>query len=93
MHLSALHSDEESNGGGSHGRRRLPLGHIRAVLSRARANTWEVRSMHGLAAAVMQALGIEGAAGTRTVPDKPGAKRQRSVRPVQPTNNGRNVHE
>lgn len=36
-------SGEESRGGGaqgSHGRRRLPVGHIRAILSRAQANTW-----------------------------------------------------
>jgi hypothetical protein len=36
-------SGEDSRGGGaqgSHGRRRLPLGHIRAILSRAQANTW-----------------------------------------------------
>jgi hypothetical protein len=36
-------SGAESRGGGaqgSHGRRRLPLGHIRAVLSRARINAW-----------------------------------------------------
>jgi hypothetical protein len=42
-------SGEDSRGGGaqgSHGRRRLPLGHIRAILSRAQANTWV--SMHGV---------------------------------------------
>lgn len=36
-------SGNDSRGGGaqgSHGRRRLPLGHIRAILSRAQANTW-----------------------------------------------------
>eukprot|EP00882_Tetradesmus_deserticola_P026496 GHRQ01029240.1.p1 GENE.GHRQ01029240.1~~GHRQ01029240.1.p1 ORF type:complete len:360 (+),score=92.79 GHRQ01029240.1:177-1256(+) len=36
-------SGEDSRGGGaqgSHGRRRLPLGHIRAIMSRAQANTW-----------------------------------------------------
>ena len=36
-------SGEESQGGGNqgnHGRRRLPVGHIRALLSRAKANTW-----------------------------------------------------
>ncbi|KAF6257430.1 SpoU rRNA methylase family-domain-containing protein [Scenedesmus sp. NREL 46B-D3] len=50
-------SGEDSRGGGaqgSHGRRRLPLGHIRAILSRAQANTWEVRSLHGLASAVLK---------------------------------------
>lgn len=52
-------SAEESRGGGaagSHGRRRLPLGHIRAIASRARMNTWEVRSLHGLASAVLMVL-------------------------------------
>ncbi|GBF98626.1 rRNA methyltransferase [Raphidocelis subcapitata] len=55
-------SDLESHGGGNqgnHGRRRLPLGHVRAILSRAKANTWEVRSLHGLAAAALKALGAE----------------------------------
>lgn len=36
-------SDQESRGGGNqgqHGRRRLPLGHIRALMARAKANTW-----------------------------------------------------
>lgn len=36
-------SGADSRGGGaqgSHGRRRLPLGHIRAVLARAQINTW-----------------------------------------------------
>ncbi|WIA30566.1 hypothetical protein OEZ86_000649 [Tetradesmus obliquus] len=50
-------SGNDSRGGGaqgSHGRRRLPLGHIRAILSRAQANTWEVRSLHGLASAVLK---------------------------------------
>lgn len=54
-------SGEESQGGGpkgNHGRRRLPLGHVRALLSRAKANTWEVRSLHGLASAVLKALGL-----------------------------------
>ncbi|KAI8466150.1 MAG: Alpha/beta knot methyltransferase [Monoraphidium minutum] len=53
-------SDQESHGGGNqgnHGRRRLPLGHIRALMARAKANTWEVRSLHGLAKAVLDALG------------------------------------
>jgi hypothetical protein len=55
-------SDLESHGGGNqgnHGRRRLPLGHIRAILARSKANTWEVRSLHGLAAAALRALGVE----------------------------------
>eukprot|EP00879_Flechtneria_rotunda_P014117 GHRR01014747.1.p1 GENE.GHRR01014747.1~~GHRR01014747.1.p1 ORF type:complete len:367 (+),score=101.63 GHRR01014747.1:1455-2555(+) len=47
---------EESRGGGaqgSHGRRRLAVGHIRSILSRAQASTWEVRSLHGLATAIL----------------------------------------
>lgn len=49
-------SGADSRGGGaqgSHGRRRLPVGHIRALLSRAQINAWEVRSLHGLASAVL----------------------------------------
>jgi hypothetical protein len=36
-------SGADSRGGGaqgSHGRRRLPVGHIRAILSRAQINAW-----------------------------------------------------
>jgi hypothetical protein len=36
-------SDQESHGGGNqgkHGRRRQPLGHVRALMARAKANTW-----------------------------------------------------
>jgi hypothetical protein len=43
-------SGDDSRGGGaqgSHGRRRLPVGHIRAVLARAQANTW-VRHVVGV---------------------------------------------
>ncbi|GLI70532.1 hypothetical protein VaNZ11_015447 [Volvox africanus] len=50
---------EEGIGGGSsgnHGRRRLPVGHLRSVLSRARINAAESRSLHGLASAVLQQL-------------------------------------
>ncbi|GIL42214.1 hypothetical protein Vafri_268 [Volvox africanus] len=50
---------EESIGGGSsgnHGRRRLPVGHLRSVLFRARINAAESRSLHGLASAVLQKL-------------------------------------
>ncbi|KAF8068431.1 BETAC-AD [Scenedesmus sp. PABB004] len=53
-------SGDESRGGGaqgSHGRRRLPVGHVRAILSRAAASTWEVRSLHGLASAVLKRVG------------------------------------
>jgi hypothetical protein len=49
-------SGEDSRGGGaqgSHGRRRLPLGHIRAILSRAQANTWV--SMQGVGVVAVQA--------------------------------------
>jgi hypothetical protein len=49
-------SGEDSRGGGaqgSHGRRRLPLGHIRAILSRAQANTWV--SMQGAGQGAVQA--------------------------------------
>lgn len=57
-------SGADSRGGGaqgSHGRRRLPVGHIRALLSRAQINAWEVRSLHGLASAVLAAVqGSEG---------------------------------
>ncbi|KAG2454033.1 hypothetical protein HYH02_001074 [Chlamydomonas schloesseri] len=52
-------SGAESKGGGNngnHGRRRLPLGHLRGVVSRARVNAAESRSLHGLASAVLQAL-------------------------------------
>lgn len=44
-------SGEESRGGGaqgSHGRRRLPVGHIRAILSRAQVNTWVSRLVSAL---------------------------------------------
>lgn len=46
-------SGDDSRGGGaqgSHGRRRLPVGHIRAILARAQANTW-VRRVVACAAA------------------------------------------
>ncbi|GLC72152.1 hypothetical protein PLESTF_001212600 [Pleodorina starrii] len=52
-------SGEESSGGGNagnHGRRRLPIGHLRAVVSRARLSAAESRSLHGLASAVLQRL-------------------------------------
>ncbi|PNW78901.1 hypothetical protein CHLRE_09g393876v5 [Chlamydomonas reinhardtii] len=52
-------SGAESKGGGNngnHGRRRLPLGHLRAVVSRARVNAAESRSLHGLASGVLQRL-------------------------------------
>jgi hypothetical protein len=69
-------SDAESLGGGnqgSHGRRRLALGHLRALMSRARANTWEVRSLHGLATAALKALGGGGtSAGTSSGSDDGG---------------------
>ncbi|GIL89509.1 hypothetical protein Vretimale_1925 [Volvox reticuliferus] len=43
-------------GSGNHGRRRLPVGHLRSVVSRARINAAESRSLHGLASAVLQRL-------------------------------------
>lgn len=59
-------SGADSRGGGaqgSHGRRRLPVGHIRALLSRASINAWEVRSLHGLASAVLSKVQPAAAAG------------------------------
>ncbi|KAG2432469.1 hypothetical protein HXX76_008814 [Chlamydomonas incerta] len=52
-------SGAESKGGGNngnHGRRRLPLGHLRGVVSRARVSAAESRSLHGLASGVLQRL-------------------------------------
>ncbi|KAG2498757.1 hypothetical protein HYH03_003496 [Edaphochlamys debaryana] len=51
--------DEGRGGGGNHGRRRLPIGHLRAVLSRARLTAAESSSLHGLASAVLQRLDPE----------------------------------
>jgi hypothetical protein len=42
---------------GNHGRKRLPLGHLRALLLRAGATSQEVRSLHGLASALLKRLG------------------------------------
>jgi hypothetical protein len=53
-------SSKEVQGGGSegnHGRKRLPLGHLRAVLLRAGATAQEIRSLHGLASALLKNLG------------------------------------
>lgn len=44
---------------GNHGRRRLPVGHLRAVVSRARMTAAESRSLHGLVSAVLQHLNPE----------------------------------
>jgi tRNA C32,U32 (ribose-2'-O)-methylase TrmJ len=52
-------SGEDSRGGGAqgrHGRRRLPVGHARALLGRSAASTAEVRALHGLASSVLAAL-------------------------------------
>lgn len=58
---SGLSSAESSGGGakGNHGRKRLPVGHARALVARARMNAAEVRSLHGLAAAVLERLAPE----------------------------------
>lgn len=56
-------SAEETAGAGSagnHGRKRLPLGHLRALLSRSRCTTGEVRSLHGFASAILNLLDNEG---------------------------------
>ncbi len=44
---------------GNHGRRRLPVGHVRAVVGRARLTAGESRSLHGLASAVLQRVDPE----------------------------------
>lgn len=52
-------SGGETTSGANHGRKRLPVGHIRALLARAQVQAWEVRSLHGLASAVLAALRAE----------------------------------
>lgn len=49
-------ASETRGGGGNHGRRRLALGYLRSVLGRSRITAGEVRSLHGLATAVLKAL-------------------------------------
>ena len=41
----------ENSGGGdksNHGRKRRPVGHLRALLSRSQASTAEIRALHGV---------------------------------------------
>ena len=48
-------SGEEASGGksGNHGRKRLPVGHVRALLSRAKVTVQEARSLHGFVSAII----------------------------------------
>ncbi|KAG1675679.1 hypothetical protein FOA52_002388 [Chlamydomonas sp. UWO 241] len=48
--------DESRKASEAHARTRLPLGHVRAVLARAKLTLTEVRSLHGLASSVIDAL-------------------------------------
>ncbi len=55
-------SSKDSTGGGdkgNHGRRRLAMGHIRSLLLKARANTAEVRALHGVAKELERVLAAE----------------------------------
>jgi hypothetical protein len=57
--LFAHCSGKESTGGGakgSHGRKRQPVGHFRAVLTRAAARVGEVRALHGLLSAILRVV-------------------------------------
>lgn len=56
-------SEETRGGGGNHGRKKLPLGNLRAILNRSRIMTGEVRSLHGLASVILTQL--EGGAAKR----------------------------
>jgi hypothetical protein len=60
MHCaSCARSGGESRGGGNagnHGRRKLPIGHLRSLMGRARPLQGEVRSLHGLASRLLAAV-------------------------------------
>ena len=51
-------SGEETSGGqsGNHGRKRLPVGHVRALLSRAKVTVQEARSLHGFASSIIDVV-------------------------------------
>eukprot|EP00798_Chlamydomonas_sp_ICE-L_P009060 gene9060-16178_t len=53
---AGVSGEESRSSSGNHGRRRLPLGNLRALLQRSRINRRESRSLHGLASAVLNAL-------------------------------------
>ncbi|PNH12047.1 hypothetical protein TSOC_001074 [Tetrabaena socialis] len=66
--------------GGNHGRKRLPVGHVRSVVSRARLNAAESRSLHGLASAVLQALDPDNPLEARKARNKLQHQQQRQQR-------------
>ena len=51
-------SGEEASGGksGNHERKRLPVGHIRTLLSRAKVTVQEARSLHGFVSAIIDVV-------------------------------------